>query len=605
MPPIDVDSRTQAATGPEPGSESCGFISEVPSACSIGHASALRLEQADFRLLSTELPASLLRAVSLQRALAGYGKHWKTSSGSQSGFDLSVQAGAIDEFISHDWATGRIQKFIALCFFYNSKAALIGSTIFVSALVTLRVLADPSQQEEGRSSAKESTDADLLFRSPCTLLTPLVYFALLFHWQTIRDRLLRKILPTKPLVFLDKLCINQDNEEQKQQGILGLATFLKKSNRMLILWSPRYLTRLWCTFELAAWLSLGKEPSAIVFLPIMVPNLVVKMVLVVTIYAVSFQIARYCPSLGFSHAAYGSETLVGLAGCLALVLGMVVTFQTKELQLEFERLSVDLAIFSILDAECLCCSCGHEHPETGAALPCDRRLVYRTLKSWHPSTEPNGASEHVFLSAFDREIRSFVRDVITSLVSSETSQLRYIESLHCALPVLWMALDSGVHTLMEWPQLPVSYALCEVVQGIVLATLIIPCATFLWLRFTARSPRLPACMRERRWCRLLLAALVWSPIWTLLTILLWMPLHICLTIGAVWAQALYGLVLTGLLRYLRFSDTRLLRDIALDARSRVSAMVAREGRRGTGPYGTRVGMMYHASFEPPDNIVTI
>ena len=44
--------------------------------------------------------------------------------------------------------------------------------------------------------------------------------------------------------FLDKMCIHQTNMPLKQQGIDGLGTFVKHSEKLLVLWSRRYFTRL-------------------------------------------------------------------------------------------------------------------------------------------------------------------------------------------------------------------------------------------------------------------------------------------------------------------------------------------------------------------------
>jgi hypothetical protein len=46
------------------------------------------------------------------------------------------------------------------------------------------------------------------------------------------------------MVFLDKMCIHQTNMPLKQQGIDGLGTFVKHSEKLLVLWSRRYFNRL-------------------------------------------------------------------------------------------------------------------------------------------------------------------------------------------------------------------------------------------------------------------------------------------------------------------------------------------------------------------------
>ncbi|CAE8715434.1 unnamed protein product [Polarella glacialis] len=68
------------------------------------------------------------------------------------------------------------------------------------------------------------------------------YCIILFFWQRILS-----LRGRSAMVFLDKLCIDQQNEERKERGILSLAGFLEISDRLVILWSPSYFERLWCT----------------------------------------------------------------------------------------------------------------------------------------------------------------------------------------------------------------------------------------------------------------------------------------------------------------------------------------------------------------------
>ncbi|KAF4657658.1 hypothetical protein FOZ61_006139 [Perkinsus olseni] len=56
------------------------------------------------------------------------------------------------------------------------------------------------------------------------------------------------------MVFLDKCCIPQKDPIVKAYGISRLADNLHASDKLLILWSPDYLDRLWCVYELAVFL---------------------------------------------------------------------------------------------------------------------------------------------------------------------------------------------------------------------------------------------------------------------------------------------------------------------------------------------------------------
>ena len=51
-------------------------------------------------------------------------------------------------------------------------------------------------------------------------------------------------------------CISQDDEAMKRNGTLSLGWFLRNSTNMVVLWDESYFTRLWCVFEMAAFLKL-------------------------------------------------------------------------------------------------------------------------------------------------------------------------------------------------------------------------------------------------------------------------------------------------------------------------------------------------------------
>ncbi|KAF4754567.1 hypothetical protein FOZ62_002859 [Perkinsus olseni] len=65
------------------------------------------------------------------------------------------------------------------------------------------------------------------------------------------------------MVFLDKCCIPQKDPIAKSYGISKLADYLRASDKLLILWSPDYLDRLWCVYELAVFLQTHDEDDVI------------------------------------------------------------------------------------------------------------------------------------------------------------------------------------------------------------------------------------------------------------------------------------------------------------------------------------------------------
>lgn len=142
----------------------------------------------------------LIRAVSLNVCLAGWGKHFQTSGGvakGQGDYELSQVTDHIDDFISHDWKTSRFDKFLALIWTFNCRAAMISSTVVSCLTGILRIYADET----------------LGYHWWPACFGYLAFAFTVFFWQRIRSFFYKG-----RQVFLDVLCISQDDEVLKRQG---------------------------------------------------------------------------------------------------------------------------------------------------------------------------------------------------------------------------------------------------------------------------------------------------------------------------------------------------------------------------------------------------
>jgi hypothetical protein len=71
--------------------------------------------------------------------------------------------------------------------------------------------------------------------------------------------LLGQLFPlSSSLCFLDKCCIHQLDVLKKKRALQQIGTIISKSDYLLILWQPEYFTRLWCVYELAAFVHARK-----------------------------------------------------------------------------------------------------------------------------------------------------------------------------------------------------------------------------------------------------------------------------------------------------------------------------------------------------------
>eukprot|EP00929_Paragymnodinium_shiwhaense_P093184 TRINITY_DN53315_c0_g1_i1.p1 TRINITY_DN53315_c0_g1~~TRINITY_DN53315_c0_g1_i1.p1 ORF type:complete len:612 (+),score=78.81 TRINITY_DN53315_c0_g1_i1:95-1930(+) len=413
--------------------------------------------------LTSDLPDALLRAVPCDRALQGYGKHWKGIAGGPDDYSLSEVTTHIDDFISHDWRTPRVTKYITLSYIYNRHAAIRGSLLLPPLAALLReVLA--------RSELIDSTgDNDVHDAGVFTTLGPLVYLFLFFHWQSIRAMVKRG-----PLLFVDKLCIHQHDEEAKSQGILGLAAFLKKSRRLVVLWSPQYFYRLWCAYELAAWFHFKADMSSVHFVPVaVVPVILVMFLCNALLYYSWFYLWLYIPDL----------YLFVVTGVFSWTVG---AYFFQEHVADVADLRQHLEQFAVQQTACFCCSNDHTHPQTGAPLPCDRKMVHHMIRQW--TDDPKiGEEEEAALGGFNHKVRTPLRDWVTTTLPERRLFIRYQCMVNMHLPSLWLSFDVLAWRLKTDLELDVAfYGLVEAL-AIIFVTQPLTTALLIRLVYWSRS----------------------------------------------------------------------------------------------------------------------
>ena len=154
----------------------------------------------------------------------------------------SEKSDKVSTFWSHSWRGGHRGKIMTLMTFYNEAPAVILGSLVAVLMMFLFGFADlPAWyriESNGVGYARWSLCSGFLATS----------MAMLF-WRP-QDR-----------VFLDKICIHEKDLTLKTQAIFSLAGLLKKSDLMLILWDPTWTERMWCLFELAAFLKSRKAQT--------------------------------------------------------------------------------------------------------------------------------------------------------------------------------------------------------------------------------------------------------------------------------------------------------------------------------------------------------
>ena len=182
----------------------------------------------------------IMRAAPLSTVTRGFSAQFASSLSGDADFQLSHPAEACDDFLSHAWATERLDKWCALVYTYHFKASGVAYllTHILGAFYCAAV------------APLDRSTIGLHYQLTCvaavTILPMVVQIAVLIYGVPSLPG-----LNPEPSVFLDKMCINQNHVGLKTLGINGLETFLKYSRRMVLLYDEKTYTRLWCAFESA------------------------------------------------------------------------------------------------------------------------------------------------------------------------------------------------------------------------------------------------------------------------------------------------------------------------------------------------------------------
>eukprot|EP00929_Paragymnodinium_shiwhaense_P055993 TRINITY_DN28027_c0_g1_i1.p1 TRINITY_DN28027_c0_g1~~TRINITY_DN28027_c0_g1_i1.p1 ORF type:complete len:563 (+),score=39.36 TRINITY_DN28027_c0_g1_i1:73-1761(+) len=443
--------------------------------------------------LSTELPPQLMRGVPSACALGGCGKHFKDNAAVDTDYLLSIVTDGIDDFISHEWRTPRSVKYMTLSYIYNSKAALLGSTLLTGLLVLVKELMT------GFGLLRSRVDGELELAATdfvaFTLVCPIVYVLLLFHWQNIR-----RLFGQTTLLFVDKLCIAQEDEHLKRQGILGLAAFLKKSRRLVVLWSPAYFSRLWCTYELAAWFRLQREVSSVLFLPVEIAPIV--------LYVFGL-IAASCCLYYLDLIVEPQQHRLMLYLALIFLNWATSSYVVQGLVSHVHALKTQLGDFLLEKTCCFCCSNGHVNPKTGGSIACDREMVYTTLKQW--ATTPTGeGNDDAHISAFNKEVRTTLRQHVRHSLPEHRLFLRYEDLLHAGAPHVWYMLDRIIFGLNRG-----SFDTVDAMASLstfFMWTLALPLACLLLLRLMLLARPLTAGVEGSVTKKLITCCCLWGPV---------------------------------------------------------------------------------------------
>lgn len=213
-------------------------------------------------LTSFEGDVEVLRGVDLVKVLRSCGRLFRNSQGSESTFSMSRQVTNIFFFVSHNWSVRRTLKFFGLAFYFNfgiASATTVVCSIILGVLQATGIIWSGLHEEMTFDESGPGAGFYTVGVASRLCLFPVFAVVLLF-WQDALALTGRR----QPAVFVDKCCICQTDPTLMKRGIEKLSAFVSLSERMLVLYTDVYLTKLWTVYEVASFLVLHPDESMVV-----------------------------------------------------------------------------------------------------------------------------------------------------------------------------------------------------------------------------------------------------------------------------------------------------------------------------------------------------
>lgn len=209
---------------------------------------------------------------------------------------------------------------------------------------------------------------------------------------------------------------------------------------MLVLWDSTYVSRLWCIFELAAFLRNNQQATSGSYIggsdsALNVPQgrhgsrgahdcLLVRPV---TLGPCTLGVYLTAMSLGVTHLI--PHTIWWMRLCFQVVPAFFSIHVFRNYTCSVHTLAQELETFSMKQTKCGCCAVNHVHPETGAKILCDRHVVEACVRSWFGK-----------ISSFEKYVRSTF-DVNLRQQLGIQYAFPYSWALCALSPVLWAEMD--------------------------------------------------------------------------------------------------------------------------------------------------------------------
>jgi len=299
----------------------------------------------------------------------------------------------LDEFWSHSWRAPMWKKYVTVLLLNNVIPALVVGMLsaFLGALGFLTGVL-PRWEDGSHHECRW-----------CTLLGNAAYYLTLL------------LFPRRRMVFLDHACVMQSDQALKAETVVSMGGILKSCKSMLVLWDRTYVTRLWCMFELSAFLHIRNEQSRdLAICPIHLGPVVFGGQLGLTVMVLA--------AVFWKENTWVIDYRIPTGVCLILCFTAVAHVMRASWR-DIDVMKQQLSEFRIEHTRSQCCETKPAHP-----LVCDRDILLRCITVWFGSIEK-----------FELRVRREVQDALLRQLMKEAFSYSRLVQLNA--PVLWFFLD--------------------------------------------------------------------------------------------------------------------------------------------------------------------
>ncbi|CAE7765408.1 unnamed protein product [Symbiodinium sp. CCMP2592] len=347
----------------------------------------------------------IIRATPCYEALRGFG--WAFRFPKAADYHRSFPTDKIQEFWSHSWHGSALRKISTVMVQKNGLAAISAGTLASLLLVCLFVAGYLPGYE--RAPFQQTGRDSYLFGIWGMVGGTLVAIVTLIGWQC------------RTPIFVDVMCIHQSDPGLKSEALLSMGAFLQSSESLHVWWDETFVERLWCVFEVGAFLGSCKlsdsgRAKTLVIRPTMLGTSSIATFFSLFVAHVSFMVIPF------------DDLLLGwiIFSVLFLAGGHFAARSLRSYFAAVEGMLVQLRNFRIREAKCQCCMEGHTEDDSNPY--CDREIISICIRKWF-GTE----------SAFEKLVATDVSAALARALGDSSFSYRWL--LMVSAPFYWGYMD--------------------------------------------------------------------------------------------------------------------------------------------------------------------